>query len=695
MAGIKRVIRRIDTVLLRLLLLAGTPIFIIATASVLVFSFRTLPALYEEAESRVKAANYSSAITIATWLSEHRQRLRYVATSPAARQEDYPALLSETRRMTDAFDDFVAIVFADMGGRVLVDSIHGFGGGFVGDRGYFRAARAGQSIVGDLLRGRPNDQYFIMIAEPVRGPYQSVTGVVFAPVKPNALEAVIQTSRSDLSGSVYIIDSRNYIVTGSGLGEQIGTPALPPIGASARYTNYAGNLVLGHRTFIPGTRWTLVTERPFASVAESIRRYNRFVSAAAIVVLILSVIGAAAIASTIQNPIRLLDHIARLVGMGAFARARDAPFDRSAPRELLRLHRVLIDTSDQLEHRQNELKNSTRILEATQQMARLGSWEYDPVRHRFFCSREVYRIVGVPQQEEGCSIDGVLSVVHPDDRRALKHAFFRSVRNHDSEFAVDHRITAADDGTVRVVHQRCIHTFDTEGTLLRTRGMVHDITDRHRIEESLREALADKSVLLQEVHHRVRNNLAIVESLLTLKLSQLPEHSHAWEAIAQSRSRISSIAIVHDQLYQRENVSEIDMPDYVQQIVSNVRDSYDSPDIEVTTDLDPIQLDMTRCIPCGMILNELLVNSYRHAFPDGIGHIRVRMVQDEDKTVVLTVADDGIGLSRTPSPTGHDASAGDRSGLGSEIVRQLVRQIDGTLMTRQENGTSVSVSFTR
>lgn len=695
MAGIKHVVRRIDTVFLRLLLLAGTPIFIIATASVFVFSLRTLPALYEEAESRVQAANNSSAITIATWLSEHRQRLRYIATSPAALEGDYPTLLAETRRMNEAFEDFVAIVFVDMDGRVLVDSIHGFGGGYVGDRGYFRAARAGQSIVGDLLRGRPNDQYFVMIAEPVRGPYQSVTGVIFAPVKPDVLEAVIRTSRSDLSGSVYIVDSRNYVVTGAGLGEQIETNALSPVGVSTRYTNYAGYVVLGHRTFIPGTRWTLVTERPFASVAESIRRYNRFVAAAAIVALILSGIGAAAIASTIQNPIRLLDHIARLVGMGAFARARDAPFDRSAPRELLRLHRVLVDTSDQLEHRQSELENSTRILEATQQMARLGSWEYDPTRHRFLCSREVYRIVGVSHQDEGCGVDGVLAFVHPDDRRALKHAFFRSVRNHDSEFAMDHRIIAADDGTVRVVHQRCIHTFDAEGTLLRTRGMVHDITERHRIEESLRETLADKSVLLQEVHHRVRNNLAIVESLLTLKLSQLPEHSHAWEAIAQSRSRISSIAIVHDQLYQRENVSEIDMPDYVQQIVSNVRDSYDSPDIEVTTDLDPIQLDMTRCIPCGMILNELLVNSYRHAFPDGTGQIRVGMVQHEDGTLVLTVADDGIGLSRTPLRTDHDAPAGNRGGLGSEIVRQLVRQIDGTLTTKQENGTSISVSFTR
>lgn len=680
MAGTKRFTQRIDTVLLRLLLLAGTPIVVIAIAMVLLFSFRTLPALFDEAETQLEVANYSSSITIATWLSEHRQRLRYVAATPAAIDGDLPTLLTEAIRMTETFTDFVAIVFADMNGNVLLDSNRGIGGGYVGDREYYLEARSGQSIIGNLIRGRTNEQYVVMIAEAVRGRYQSVIGVAFAPVRPDVLESVLQMSRSDPSMSVYIVDSQYYIVTGSGLGERLDPDSIPAVGHSTRYINYRDVDVLGHRTFVPGTRWTLVTERPFATVAQSIRRYNRLLVTTALVALAFSVIAAAIIAGTIQRPIHRLDDIARLVGSGQFSPARNVPFNRGAPLELMRLHRVLVDTVDQLEQRRREVERGKAILEATQEMARLGSWEYEPRRHRFVCSPEVFRIIGARPHPEGCGVDDVLTFVHPEDRRALKYGFFRSIREGVSDFEIDHRIVNPLDSSIRVVHQRCVHTFDPSGTLISTRGMIHDITERHAIEVSLRAALADKSVLLQEVHHRVRNNLAIVESLLTLKLSQLPEHTDAWEAIAQSRSRISSIAVVHDQLYQQENVSEIYMPDYVKQIVENVRESYGSPNIEVQIEIDPLHLEMTTCIPCGMILNELLVNSYRHAFPEKSGRILVRMVRDD--TVTLTVADDGVGLQ-----------TGKPEGLGSEIVRQLVRQINGSLSVSGGQGTTVAVSF--
>lgn len=675
--------RRIDTVLFRLLLLAGIPMLVVTVAVILVFSFRTLPALAEEAETQLEVANYSASVTIATWLSEHRQRLLYFATAPAAINGDLPELLNEARRMTDTFDDFVALVFADMEGQVQVDSIHGIGGGYVGDREYYQVARAGQSLVGDLIRGRPNEQYVVMIAEAVRGPYQSVIGVVFAPVRPDALETVLRTSQTDPSGSAYILDSQHYVVTGTGLGEQIDAEAIPPIGESTRYTNYRNTDVIGHRMFIPGTRWTLVTERPFATVARSIRRYNRLVVTSALVALVLSVVAAAAIAGTIQRPIRRLDRITRLVGAGESARLGDVPFSRNAPRELVRFHYVLLDTVEQLERRRRELERSNAILETTQEMARLGSWEYDPRRRRFFCSREAYRIVGIEPLPDGCDADGVLAFVHPEDRRDLRRGFIRSIRNGGEDFQIDHRIISSRDGSVRVVHQRCIHTVDASGTLLRTRGMIHDITERHHIEESLRSALADKSVLLQEVHHRVRNNLAIVESLLTLKLSQLPEHSRAWDAIAQSRSRITSIAFVHDQLYQQEDhLSEIDMPEYFRRIVTSVRDSYNSPMIKVTTEIDPLRLDMTTCIPCGMILNELLMNAYRHAFPGRAGQILVRLLRNRDDTIELTVADNGIGMTEeTPR------------GLGWEIVQQLVHQIQGSLAITRGEGTGVSVVF--
>lgn len=691
------IIRRFDTVLFRLFLLAGVPIALIGVVAGFVYNLNILPSLYTEAEEKITHTSDAEVVVVAAWIREHREKLQYIATTPAAINQEWDVLLPDSQRMKAVFGDFVAIVFADTEGQVVLDTNHGLGGGYVGDRDYFREARAGQSIMGDLIRGRPDDRYVLMVAEPIRGDNQQIRGVVFAPVLPDSLETVIGRFQPDPEMSTYLIDSQNFIVSGSGLGEQIQLSTVSRVREVSRYTNREGVEVLGYRNFIPGTRWTIVTEMSYAAVARSIDRYNRLLAAAAFVALLFAVGTAAILAGTIQIPIHRLDHIARLVGENNFDSALAVPHMRRAPRELKRLQRILLDTAGLVELRRRELEQSKDLLEETQSMARLGSWEYNPAAHRFRCSRETFRILGEVPQIDGCQVDGILSYVHSDDHPALKRTFFHSIRSGEKNFEIDHRIIRADNGEERVVHQRCIHTRDTTGKLLRTRGMIHDITDRYRIEESLREALADKSVLLQEVHHRVRNNLAIIESLLTLKLTQLPERSDAWQAIAESHSRIASIALVHDQLYQNDAVAEIEMSVYVSQLVESIRHSYSTGgDIRTVTEIAPVHLDMTRSIPCGLIINELVVNSFKHAFPSARGTITVRLTRSGENDLRLTVADDGIGIPGVfdTEPDRRTAVAQVADGLGVEIVKQLTRQIGGKLSVTANHGTEVSIVFT-
>ena len=197
----------------------------------------------------------------------------------------------------------------------------------------------------------------------------------------------------------------------------------------------------------------------------------------------------------------------------------------------------------------------------------------------------------------------------------------------------------------------------------------------------------EKEFLLKEIHHRVKNNLGIVSSLLDLQAAKMQD-PNAIEAIEESRNRVYSMSMIHQKLYQGKNLSSIEMKDYFINLSKHILDSYGVEKlIEFDYDVDDIELDVDSAIPLGLIVNELLTNSFKHAFPDGKkGYIKIMFQKEGNDKFVLEVLDDGIG-----SDNKNSAQPG--TGFGTLLIDLLVKQLDGSLSIFNDSGTRVRIDF--
>ncbi|HZU26637.1 MAG TPA: histidine kinase dimerization/phosphoacceptor domain -containing protein [Bryobacteraceae bacterium] len=215
-----------------------------------------------------------------------------------------------------------------------------------------------------------------------------------------------------------------------------------------------------------------------------------------------------------------------------------------------------------------------------------------------------------------------------------------------------------------------------------------DITDQIRTQRALAEALQAKEILFRELHHRVKNNLNVVSSLLSMQ-AQLHRDSAAGQALADAQRRIESMALVHDRLNQKDRGDAIDFQEYAAGLARNLFDVY-RPGGGVTRlrlDLSPVPLVLTQAVPCGLILNELITNALKYAFPHGeSGEIAVSLRSDDKGLVTLSVSDDGAGL---PSDFAWRSSPS----LGLRIVDILSRQLDATVEVGSGPGACFTVRF--
>jgi PAS domain S-box-containing protein len=230
--------------------------------------------------------------------------------------------------------------------------------------------------------------------------------------------------------------------------------------------------------------------------------------------------------------------------------------------------------------------------------------------------------------------------------------------------------------------------LDADG---RISGAVHilaDITKRKAAEDLLWNSLREKEALLREVYHRVKNNMQVMSSLLNLQARAIDDPTAA-EALKKSRNRIHSMALVHEKLYRSPDLNRIDFADYIRQMIVHLNQSLEvDPDlIRIRLDLEVAFLDVNTAVPCGLILTELITNSFKHGFPDGRkGELAVEFRDLKEGRFRLTVRDDGVGF-----PEGLDFRSGET--LGMQIVQLLVDQLDGTIEILRERGTEFRISF--
>ncbi len=200
---------------------------------------------------------------------------------------------------------------------------------------------------------------------------------------------------------------------------------------------------------------------------------------------------------------------------------------------------------------------------------------------------------------------------------------------------------------------------------------IRDVTEQVRARQLLLDSLAEKEVLLKEVHHRVKNNLAVIASLLYLE-STTTTHEPVLKLLQESRDRVRSMSLVHETLYQSGTLSSVDFADYARTLGEELARSFRGPGaaVQLHTELQPVLLGIDVAVPCGLILNELLTNAFKHAYPGAEkGRIEIHLQRVDPQHCELRVVDHGVGLNEA-------VVAGKASSLGQRLVGSLARQLD-------------------
>ena len=216
------------------------------------------------------------------------------------------------------------------------------------------------------------------------------------------------------------------------------------------------------------------------------------------------------------------------------------------------------------------------------------------------------------------------------------------------------------------------------------------ITERVIAEERLRASLREKEAMLKEIHHRVKNNLQVISSLLSLQ-SMRHSRTDTNEALNESQNRIRAMALVHETLYRSDDLAKVDLSHYLSELCSYLFRAFgvDSSRIRLDFSVQPIALSLDKTITCGLMVNEVVSNSLKHAFPLPLsGNVSIALQEMTDGRLTLKIVDDGVGL-----PAGFDLNQ--CSSLGLQLVTILSEQIGGQMTLRRDNGTHFEISFAR
>jgi PAS domain S-box-containing protein len=220
-------------------------------------------------------------------------------------------------------------------------------------------------------------------------------------------------------------------------------------------------------------------------------------------------------------------------------------------------------------------------------------------------------------------------------------------------------------------------------------AVVRDVTERKQAEEQIRQSLKEKEILLREIHHRVKNNLQIVSSLLAHQAEYIQD-KNVIDMFTESQNRILSMSLVHEKLYQSKDLAKIDFNEYINDMVAELIQSYEfnAGKITLNMNIENIPLDIGFAIPCGLIINELVTNSLKYAFPAGTqGEIRITLRSTDENMLELMVSDNGIGIP-------EDLDFRKTESLGLHLITTLAEnQLHGEISLDRSKGTEFQIKF--
>jgi PAS domain S-box-containing protein len=303
------------------------------------------------------------------------------------------------------------------------------------------------------------------------------------------------------------------------------------------------------------------------------------------------------------------------------------------------------------------------------------------------------QILGYQREElQGKSIWSLGAGESPPEHLAT---YFRHLINHKlspSVYTTKHR---RQDGSMIDVEVTWNYRRDHSGEVIGFVSVITDVTARKQAEEELQASLQEKELLIKEVHHRVKNNLQVISSIFSLQ-SLYIQDPQILSILAESQNRIRSMALIHEKLYQSNNLAQVDFADYLKSLTRNLFDSYNvNPNaIALNLQVNNVDLNLDTAIACGLLINELVSNALKHGFPHReaeenaamMGEITIVFSQVSPGTLFLEVKDNGVGLPK-------EVNIGETNSLGLRLVRALTRQLRGQLEIQNQGGTVFHLTF--
>lgn len=316
----------------------------------------------------------------------------------------------------------------------------------------------------------------------------------------------------------------------------------------------------------------------------------------------------------------------------------------------------------------------------------VGIWEWNIQTDEIYIDPNLKSMLGYVENKNYAKFSDWLSLVHIDDIELVKAEINSYLEGLIPKYEIEHRMLCR-DGNYLWFLARGTALKDENNHLCFIAGSNTDITARKQAEDKLKASLREKDVLIKEIHHRVKNNLQVISSLLRLQAAYIKDEQ-ALDVFQDSQNRVRAMAMIHENLYHSHDLAKINFSEYLQNLTNNLIRSYRlNQNIKIKLNLEKVFLRIDTAIPCGLIINELVSNSMKHAFVEqNIGEIYIEFSTLEPGKYSLNVSDNGKGFAK-------DIESCKNHSLGLQLVWNLVEQLEGTIAFKNKLGTIFNITF--
>ncbi len=383
----------------------------------------------------------------------------------------------------------------------------------------------------------------------------------------------------------------------------------------------------------------------------------------------------------VDSPARLVIKKGKIVGLANHTlliskEGREIPIaDSGAPikNENGEIEGVVLVFRDQTKERTSQkiLEDSEAQLKQSQRVARIGYYVFDITSGSWTSSEMLDEIFGIDKKYKH-DIEGWLNLIHPEQRNELSSYFRHNLISKKEGFNKSYRILRNNDKSELWVHGVGSYELDKDGNVVKMFGTIQDISERMKTQNIIENSLKEKEILLKEIHHRVKNNFQQIISLIALQTEFIDE-AQVLNIFDDLQTRLKSMSLIHELMYGTGNFAAVDIKEYIEKLTGHLIKTYSSNEnIKLNLDLESHDFSLDSIIPCGLLINEIITNSIKYAFPNNSeGKINISFKKHEGE-FYLKISDSGIGIK-------ENIDFENLKTLGLRLINLLTIQLKGTL----------------